>query len=104
MKDLNSTKALVKFVLENFEKARNNDNYCYYVVCQTVAMRYDLNLERISVTDFFLSSQTSIFPPFESVRRSRQKVQEENPHLAPCKRVRRKRAELEKAYREFARS
>ena len=102
MKDLKSTKALLKFVLENYEKARNNDNYCYYVVCTLVAMRYDLKLERISVTDFLLSNAT-VFPPFESVRRSRAKLQAEYPYLAPCKRVRRKRAEREEVYREFAR-
>lgn len=104
MKDLNSTKALVKFVLENFEKARNNDNYLYLVVCKIIARRYDCDLDRLPVSVFFLDLSASPFPPFESVRRSRQKIQAECPWLASCEKVSKIRAENEEVFREFARS
>ena len=43
-------------------------------------------------------------PGFETVRRSRQKVQADNPELAGSEAVRRKRAKKETVYREFATS
>jgi len=104
MKDLKTIKALVKAILETSEKARNNDNYLYLLVIETVAKAYHINLKNVPVTDFLYYLSDTNFPPFESVRRTRQKIQAECPHLAPCKAVAELRAENEEAYREFARS
>ena len=43
-------------------------------------------------------------PGFETVRRSRQKVQADNPELEGTESTRRKRAKQEAVYREFATS
>ena len=104
MKDLQTTKALVRSILEEDKQARNSDSYLYLQVLNTVADKEHINLNEIHVIDFLLNLSKSPFPPFESVRRTRQKIQEKFPHLAPCKDVEELRAENEEAFLEFARS
>ena len=104
MKDLNSTKALVKAILETNNAARNSDSYLYLLVIVATANMYEIDLSKLTITDFLLQLPYSEFPPFESVRRSRQKVQREFPHLQACEKVSENRAEREETYREFARS
>lgn len=102
MKDLNSTKALVKSILEKNQQARNSDSYLYLLVLRAVEKAYNLDLSKITITDFLLDLPNSEFPPFESVRRSRQKLQREFPHLSACEDVSALRDENEKVYYEFA--
>jgi hypothetical protein len=105
MKKLETIKQLVQSILEKDEQARNNDNYLYLRVLQTVAREenrphpHDMTAEH-----FFLNMSAFGFPPFESVRRTRQKVQQECPWLSSCKKVEEYRAEQEEVYREFARA
>lgn len=104
MSDLKSTKALVQSILEKNERARNSDYYLYYRVIKTIADKYNLDLALVSVTDFLLNTELSaLFPPFETVRRARQKAQEQFPHLAACEKVSEYRAENEETFRRFAR-
>lgn len=103
MKDLKSTKALVQIILEQDEKARNSDSYLYFRIINTIASNNCIDLTKIPVTEFLLNMNLFPFPPFESVRRTRQKVQAECPWLAACKRVEEARIENEQTYREFAR-
>ena len=102
MKDLKSIKALVQSLLEQDERARNSDSYLYFRVINAIANQNNIDLTRISVTVFLLNMNELPFPPFESVRRTRQKVQRECPWLAPSRVVEEYRAENEVAYREFA--
>lgn len=104
MKDLESTKALVRTILETNQQARNSDSYLYLQVIRTVAKTYNLDLSKITITDFLLDLPGSDFPPFESVRRTRQKIQRECPRLAACEDITEFRAENEVTYREFARA
>lgn len=103
MKDLKSIKALVQSLLEQDERTRNSDSYLYFRVINTMANRDNLDLTKISVTAFLLNMNELGCPPFESVRRTRQKVQRECPWLASCEKVNELRSENEVAYREFAR-
>lgn len=102
MKNLKSVKALVKSILEIDDKARNSDSYLYFRAINTIAQKESIDLTKISVTAFLLNMSEFPFPPFESVRRTRQKIQAECPWLAPSKVVAEYRAENEEAYREFA--
>lgn len=102
-KRLNTTKALVKNLLEREPKTRNSDNYLYYRVINIIADKNDIDLNGIPVTAFLLNMNDFPFPPFESVRRSRQKIQEDCPHLAACPEIQIFRAENEEAYKNFAR-
>lgn len=103
MKDLKSTKVLVQAILEENPQTRNSDSYLYLWVIITIANKHEIELSKIAVMDFLLELPTSVFPPFESVRRARQKVQRECPWLAACDKINELRAENEEAYREFAR-
>lgn len=91
-------KALVKEVLEENEKARNSDNILYVQVC------YMLNpsVARLPFGEVMVRLDAYGLPPFESVRRTRQKIQAERPDLRPCDEVELFRAENETAYKEFA--
>ena len=103
-KRLNTILTLVREILENDDKARNSDNYLYLKVLETVATtRGDAStLEELSVTDFLTHMDLLGFPPFESVRRARQKLQEKYPWLAASDEVTLFRSENEEDYREFA--
>lgn len=103
MQDLKTTKALVTVILEQDEKARNSDSHLYFRVINTIAAKRNIDLTNIPVIDFLLNLNQSPFPPFESVRRSRQKVQHECPWLAASPEVEEFRAENEHEFREFAR-
>ena len=106
-KELKTTKAIVTHILERDVQARNSDNYLYVEVLKTISSR-DFNLapvEYMSLDHFFewLGKENCPYPGFETVRRARQKVQAEFPHLAASERVQEFRAENETAFREFAR-
>lgn len=104
MSDLKNTKALVQSILEKDEATRNSDYYLYFRVLNTIADKHRIDLGGISITDFLLNTEfTSLFPPFETVRRARQKAQAECPALSACETVREYRAENEEVYRQFAR-
>lgn len=99
MKDPKSIKALVKSILEQDEQARNSDSFLYFRLLE----RIDKALLVVPVNDFLLGMNAMGIPPFESVRRTRQKIQAECPWLAACDRVKEFRAENEEVYRDFAR-
>lgn len=95
---LYETKALVKRVLEENERTRNSDNDLYVEICCRVnphAMQLPFGYVISNLTSFGL-------PPFESVRRSRQKLQADYPDLRANDEVELFRAENETAYKEFA--
>lgn len=99
MKNLQSTKVLVKSILEADEKARNSDSFLYFKLLE----RIDKAVLTVSVHDFLLGMGLMGIPSFETVRRTRQKVQAECPWLAASSRVAKYRAVNEEIYRNFAR-
>lgn len=101
--ELKNTTALVKDILEQDQKARNSDSFLYFQVLKRLGKEKDLDLDYVSVTVFLLNMSEWGFPPFESVRRARQKLQAEFPELSANKKVAAHRAENEEAFRQFAR-
>lgn len=99
MKNLQNIKAMVKAVLEEEPQTRNSDSLLYLHVLKKVGD----NLLSMSVRDFLANMGESDAPPFESVRRTRQKVQAEYPWLAASPKVGEFRTENEQIYKEFAR-
>lgn len=96
---LRNIKALVKTILEENDNTRSSDMLLYFEVCRALndkALEYPFGGVILKLDKFNL-------PPFESVRRSRQKVQEQHPELAANDVVQVFRAENEEEYREFAR-
>ena len=97
--DLKQTKQLVSFILSKYEDARNSDMILYLRVCE-------IRNERALTMPFYevLQNLKELnLPPFESVRRARQKIQEENAVFDADEIIQKYRAENETEYRDFAR-
>lgn len=103
MKDLKTVTAVVRCILENHKQTRNCDGMLYLKVLEHYAFKKGIELRMLSVPMFLTQMDSMGFPPFESVRRTRQKIQAAYPELAACEAVQSLRAENEKVYRDYAR-
>lgn len=103
MNELNNTTELVKSVLKLHPQARNSDNYLYYTVCKIIGRRNGIDVDSMPMPRFFLHLKDFGFPAFETVRRTRQKLQAECPELAADATVEAGRMLNEEAFREYAR-
>ena len=103
MNDLKTTTQLVKAILEQDERTRNSDSFLYLKVLEYIAGQKGINLWGISIPVFLISMKDQGFPPFESVRRSRQKIQATFPELAACDKVKGMRMVNESEFRHYAR-
>ena len=103
MTDLKTTTALVKAILEQDKQSRNSDSLLYYRVLSIIGRRKGVDIEEMSLPYFLLNMSGTEFPPFESVRRARQKIQEHHPELGACEAVADARLMNEDGYREYAR-
>jgi len=103
MTNLTTTTNLVKEILEEDKQARNSDSLLYLKVLERVAEDCGINLQSLSVPNFLASMNILPFPGFETVRRTRQKVQQHRPDLAACEKVEAMRQENEQIFREYAR-
>ena len=104
MNELKTTTKLVKAILEQDKRARNSDSYLYLKVLETRANRNGIDLKGMTVPFFLEAHDILGFPGFETVRRTRQKIQVAFPNLAPCKQVQEMRQINEEEFREYARS
>ena len=103
MFDLKNTSDLVKEVLANNPKARNNDNYLYYVICKAKMAGNGIDVDTVSFKDGLLHRSEYNIPNFETVRRTRQKIQQHFPELASSADVEAMRIVQEEAFRSYAR-
>ena len=102
MTELKNTTKLVKSILEENKRARNSDSFLYFKVVQREAAQKGIDLRDLSVASFLLGMNVFGFTKFETVRRTRQKVQATFPELASAERVAAMRMENEEEYRAFA--
>lgn len=102
-KELKNTTELVREVLQSHPKARNSDNELYYWVCAIIGHRNGIDVHKMSMPLFFLHLHEYGFPQFETVRRTRQKLQATYPELCGSKTVEGQRRMNEEAFREYAR-
>lgn len=103
MDNLKTTTALVKSILEQDKQCRNSDSFLYLKVLSVIGEQRGIDIEKMSIPYFLLNLHGAGFPGFETVRRTRQKLQQHHPELAACKTVEGYRAENEAEYREYAR-
>lgn len=103
MESLKTTKKLVERTLEGNPKARNSDTYLYYVICKAILKTEGIDIDKISFKDGLLQRKQHNLPNFETVRRTRQKLQQERPELAGTEEVEAMRSINEEAFRNFAR-
>lgn len=104
MDNLTKLSELVHKALVKNERARNSDTYLYYIVCNEKLKGNGHDIAKITFADSLLRRDELGLPLFESVRRTRQKIQHDNPELAGSREVEAFRAENEKEFREYARS
>ena len=102
--ELKTTTDLVKGILQRCPEARNSDNILYYYVCGIIGNENGIDIEKMSMPTFFLNLKKYGFPAFESVRRTRQKLQAEYPELSGNERVQSQRMMNEESFRNYARS
>lgn len=101
--ELKTTKGLVKVILEESPQTRNSDSLLYLKVLQRIAGVNDIDLEKISIPNFLICLPSSPFPCFESVRRTRAKLQSEYPELSANTQIQEYRKKKEAVFREFVR-
>ena len=99
---LNSIKETVKEILERDPRTRNSDSFLYLKVLEEASAKDKRVIRDMTVEHFLLNREEYGFPCFESVRRTRQKLQEQFPALAASPKVETFRAENEQAYKAFA--
>ena len=96
------TKRVLRLLQEK-PQTRNSDNVLYYEILSEIGRENGIDIEKISLQRFLLNLKEFGFPPFETVRRSRQKVQEKHPELAACDAVEGQRILNEQVFRDYAR-
>lgn len=94
--DLKNTEKLVNAILFYNPETRDSDDLLYLKIIEWNG------LDNTNVRDFFKNRAKTQIPPFETVRRTRQKVQAANPELRGSKRVEKERIKLQQTYKEYA--
>ena len=102
MNELQTTTKLVKAILEANPQTRNSDSFLYLKVLEYISEKEGFALYHMTVPYFLENMKDYGFPGFETVRRTRQKVQAECPELAACEKVSAMRSENEAMFREYA--
>lgn len=102
-KELKTVTKLVKGILEEDKQARNSDSFLYFKILKKIGNEKGIDIDSIPVTRFLLNMKNYQFPAFETVRRTRQKIQAEFPELSGNRTVKAYREENEAVFREFAR-
>jgi len=100
--ELKTTTDYVRNILENDPKARNSDNYLLSATYAAIGKEHGIDIEHMPVLTFFMKLKEYNLPSPETIRRTRQKLQENNSELAACADVEAARMVNEEAFREYA--
>ena len=95
-KEFKQTRLLVKKILKDYPQTRNSDNALYIKVVSSINKGA---LDR-PFAEVMANLEELGLPCFETVRRTRQKLQQEDPDLAACDRVQDYRTCREEKYRK----
>ena len=99
MKRIRRTNDIVKDILETVPEARNSDMLLYYRVCE----RLNHNSIGLPFGIVIVNLKELNLPPFESVRRTRQKLQASYPELRASDEVDAWRKVNEEYVKDYAR-
>ena len=91
------TERLVLSILENVPQTRNSDQLLYLTVIEQIG-RGNSNKP---ISEILLNLEELGLPCFETVRRSRQKIQAEREDLRACDKVQDYREEREESFRRY---
>ena len=103
MNELKTVTKLVKAILEDDKQARNSDSFLYLKVLEHISEEEGYGLQHMTVPFFLENMGAYGFPGFETVRRTRQKVQQHHPELAACDKVKGMRMINETEFRQYSR-
>lgn len=92
----------VKSILACDKKARNSDDYLYFVICRAKLLERNIDPLKITFLDGIMRREELGLPPFETVRRTRQKIQEHLPGLRANAEVAAMREVKEEEYKAYA--
>ena len=98
MDNLKTVEGKVKAVLQKNEDARNDDMVLYLALCNL----YLKNAGTMPLAEIMTRHKELGLPSFESVGRTRRKLQAQFPELMGSVCVQKLRAAREKAYRKYA--
>ncbi len=99
MAKIDEVSKVVYRILCEDAKARDDDMYLYLQVCK----HFDAEALSEPFCQVLSSLRDYNLPPFETVRRSRQKNQELHPELSASEEVKKARENKKKEYRDYAR-
>jgi hypothetical protein len=94
---LKEIEKVVKPILEKYPIAREDD----FILYVEVIRQYNPRLLDITAGEFLISHLAYNVPNIKSIERARRKIQEKYPYLA-SERAKKKRAEQEQEYFEYA--
>ena len=100
MTNLKTIEGKVKAILEKDEEARDDDMTLYLKVCNSVLK----GVGAMPFAEVMAQYRYLDLPGFESVGRTRRRLQAKHPELLGSERIQRIRARQEKAYRKYAKS
>lgn len=100
LEELNTTEKIVKDILLKSPETRNSDNELYI----KVAERLNANVLDKPFAEVMRGLKSLGLPCFETVRRTRAKIQAEHPELQSERFIKKCREENEKDFEEYARS
>ena len=98
MKNVKTIENKVKMILKKNEDARNDDMVLYLALCNLCLK----DAGAIPLAEIMTQHKYLGLPSFESVSRTRRKLQAQHPELAGSRPVQKMRATGEKAYRRYA--
>lgn len=105
MKNLSTIEEIVRSILEISTDARNDDMKLYLMVCNEVNSIADCkNIGSFPFAVIMNSYRELNLPHFESVRRTRAKIQSDNPELKGSVACQRGRKQQEGMYKTYAKS
>lgn len=100
MKNIRRTSDLVKTILEEEPKARNSFSYLYFMIC----LKQNPKVLGMPFAQVIMNLKDLKLPPFESVRRARQKLQAAHPELAGSDEVEAQKVVNEAIVRDYAKA
>ena len=102
-KELMTTTAIVKEVLEKYPKARNSDDELCYWVYATIGMSKGIDIHTLPTHFFLLRKKEMGFPPTKSIERARRRIRRLYPELAGNSEVEGYRSLNEEIFKDYAR-
>ena len=98
MQKLRTIEDKVRAILKKDEEARNDDMVLYLALCNACLK----DAGAMPLAEIMTQHKYLGLPSFESVSRTRRKLQAQHPELAGSRPVQKMRATGEKAYRRYA--